>query len=205
MPIWTFVRHGQSVANQEGWLAGHQDAPLTEQGRAEARAAGTQLRTPLPTRAFCSDLSRAHETARLMLAGLDVPLTITPKLRERTCGALERRSIAEVAAHPEYPARLNSWTGRPPGGESLLDVALRAVSWLVSVDDDSSGETLVVAHGALITTVIVVLDGRSRTNLDQWRLGNCEMVRREIASGTWIQRLDELRCESSNVYKKAGG
>lgn len=77
MPLWTFVRHGQSVANLEGWLAGHHDAPLTEQGRAEARAARMGLTELRPTRAFCSDLSRAHQTARLLLAEVEIPLTIT--------------------------------------------------------------------------------------------------------------------------------
>lgn len=198
MPIWTFVRHGQSVANQEGWLAGHQDAPLTTQGREEARAAATQLTPPLPTRAFCSDLSRAHETARLMLTGLDIPLTITPKLRERGCGALERKSIAEVAELPNIQALLTSWTGRPPGGESLLDVALRAMECLSAVDD-SNEDTLVVAHGALIGAVIVVLDGLPRDASSGWRPKNCEVIQRNVTIGTWIQRLEALRSEASCV------
>jgi bisphosphoglycerate-dependent phosphoglycerate mutase len=54
MPTWIFVRHGQSVANREGWLAGHYDAPLTDQGEAEAIAARCVLVDPLPGRAFCS-------------------------------------------------------------------------------------------------------------------------------------------------------
>ena len=196
MPTWIFVRHGQSVANLEGWLAGHRDSPLTDHGRAEARAAAAHLIEPRPSRAFCSDLSRAHETARLMLTGLDIPLTITRELRERSCGALERRSVADVAANPEYRARMESWSKRPPEGESLLDVAVRAVGWLASVDD-SEGDTLVVTHGALIGAVLTGLDRRPRAERSRWRPRNCEVIRRAVAPGAWIQLLDELRQEAA--------
>jgi bisphosphoglycerate-dependent phosphoglycerate mutase len=54
MPTWTFVRHGQSVANREGWIAGHYDVPLTEQGEAEAIAARVVLVEPLPERAHAT-------------------------------------------------------------------------------------------------------------------------------------------------------
>lgn len=194
MPIWTFVRHGQSVANREGWLAGHLDAPLTEQGRAEAEAARVHLTAPLPTRAFCSDLSRAHDTAQLLLAGRQVPLEITPALRERSCGALERRSVADVADDPQLLSTLESWTGRPPRGESLLDVALRAVGWLASVDDEQ--DTLVVAHGALILAVIGGLDRTPRSEIGGWRPRNCEVIRRQLAVGAWVQLREELQREA---------
>ncbi|MCA9710269.1 MAG: histidine phosphatase family protein [Myxococcales bacterium] len=203
MPIWTFVRHGQSLANLEGWLAGHLDAPLTERGRAEAEAAREHLAPPLPTRAFCSDLSRAHDTARLMLAGHDIPLTVTPELRERSCGALERRLVAEVAADPAYRDRLGSWSARPPRGESLLDVALRAVAWLASVD--APEDTLVVGHGALILAVLTSLDRRPRSDLGTWRPRNCEAIRREVEPGTWMQVLDELRREALTVTQGVDG
>ena len=196
MPIWTFARHGQSVANLEGWLAGHVDAPLTEQGRMEAIDARGNLGDPLPARAFCSDLARAHDTARLLLADVEVPLVVVPALRERTCGALERRSIADVQANPDTRARLASWTGRPPEGESLLDVALRAVGWITTVDDVEV-DTVVVAHGALIAAVLAALDRRPRAEAWQWRPHNCEVIHRPVAVGAWNQVLDDLRSEAA--------
>lgn len=198
MPTWTFMRHGQSVANREGWLAGHLDAPLTERGRDQAIAARRQLTPPLPTRAFCSDLSRAHHTAKLVLAEHDIPLIVTPQLRERSCGAWERRSVAEIAADEELYRFMNSWTGRPPRGESLLDVALRAIRWLATIDD-STEDTLIVAHGALMRAVLGVVDRRSRSGEDPWRPENCEAIQRELAVSTWTQLLDELRDEAISI------
>lgn len=202
MPTWTFVRHGQSVANREGWLAGHYDAPLTEQGEAEAIAARRVLVEPLPARAFCSDLSRAERTARLLLEGHAIPLVITPRLRERDCGAWERHTLEEIAADPEGPQRMGSWSGKPPSGESLLDVALRVVGWLATVDD-SPADTLVIAHGALMRAVLATFDHLPREQVDLQRPANCEAIRRAAPQGTWRNLLDELRREAALV-RRAG-
>ena len=119
MPTWTFVRHGESVANVEGWLAGQYDSPLTARGEAQAVAARESLPKPVPPRAFCSDLIRAHHTAKLLLHGHSIPLVVTPKLRERGLGAWRRRTVAGL--NERDLAHLKPWRARPPGGESLFD------------------------------------------------------------------------------------
>jgi broad specificity phosphatase PhoE len=204
MPTWTFVRHGQSVANREGWLAGHYDAPLTEQGEAEAIAARHVLVEPLPERAFCSDLTRAHRTARLLLVGHAIPLVVTPRLRERDCGAWERRTLQEIEAHADGRRRMGTWAGKPPSGESLLDVALRVIGWLAIVDDGVARHTLIIAHGALIRAVLAVLDRLPREQIDLQRPGNCEAFRRDAPVGTWKELLDELRREATLAWRVDG-
>lgn len=104
--------------------------------------------------------------------------------------------MTEVIADPDHRAQLESWTGRPPGGESLLDVAVRAVGWLASVDD-SDEDTVVVAHGALIVAVLAGLDRQPREDVGRWRPRNCERIDRVIVRGAWIQLHDELRREAS--------
>lgn len=195
MPTWTFVRHGQSVANLERWYAGQTDAPLTTAGEAQAIAARDALRDRLPPRAFCSDLSRAHATARHILQGSGVPLTVVVALRERYCGAWERRSIDALAENPQQVERLGTWRGRPPGGESLLDVALRVAGWAATVDD-SEQDTLVVAHGALMRAVFTALDDRPRDEIGLTRPKNCEAIERSIPRGRWAEVLDQLRSEA---------
>jgi broad specificity phosphatase PhoE len=201
MPIWTFVRHGQSVANREGWLAGLYDSPLTEQGEAEAIEARRVLTGPLPARAFCSDLARAHRTAQLLLEGHVIALVVTPRLRERDCGAWERRPLRELEAHADFRQRLGTWVGKPPSGESLLDVALRGVGWLASIDD-SPRDTLVIAHGALIRAVLAAFDRLPREQIDLWRPANCEALCRDAPVGTWKQLLDELRREGTLTARR---
>lgn len=200
MPIWTFVRHGQSLANREGWLAGYFDAPLTAQGEAQAIAARRELRAPVPARAFCSDLARAHRTAKLLLESHEIPLVVTPRLRERDCGAWERRTLRELEIRSDYTERLGTWVGKPPSGESLFEVALRVVGWLASIDD-SPCDTLVVAHGALMRAVLAGFDRLPRERIDLWRPGNCEAIRREASVGTWKELLDELRREGTLIVQ----
>lgn len=203
MTTWIFLRHGQSVANVEGWLAGQLDAPLTRLGEQQAIAAREALVEPLPTRAFCSDLSRAHRTARLVLGDRPIPLMVAPRLRERDCGALQRRSVREVEADPELRQRMISWSGRPPRGESLLDVALRAVGWMVTIEG-APQPTLLVAHGALIRAVLASVDHLPRDRIDDWRPANCEVIHRDVSAKDLLEVLDELRREAALITRPAG-
>jgi broad specificity phosphatase PhoE len=189
MPIWSFMRHAQSVANAEGWYAGMHDAALTERGERQAIEARTELATTPFGRVFSSDLQRARRTADLVLAGRDLTIVQTPALRERSCGAWECRDIAAIEAQGAAEVLL-SFRRRPPGGESLHDVALRALRWLCEVDGPA--DTLVVAHGALIRSVIGVLDGLPEDRIGAFRPRNCELVRREVPVGHWATLLARL-------------
>ena len=93
MPKLILVRHGQSQWNLENRFTGWWDVDLTDQGVAEARAAGALLKAKgvLPTRAFTSLQSRAIRTLHLALeeAGrLWIPETKDWRLNERHYGGL---------------------------------------------------------------------------------------------------------------------
>src|SRR5262245_66538724 len=64
------VRHGQSDWNLKNLFTGWKDPDLTEQGIAEAKAAGRKLKEQGLSfdLAFTSDLTRAQHTLKLMLA-----------------------------------------------------------------------------------------------------------------------------------------
>ena len=174
MSRWVFVRHGQSVANSEGWLSGHVDTPLTERGWDQARALGEQLAGEDFARGYCSDLVRARQTAE----GIGVPVEHTPKLRERFLGAWSRRDRATLRASGEM-RQLLSWDGRPGGGESLSDLAARAMPWLASLEP-VGGATLIVSPGGLIRVVLGLLDGLPREQIGRGRIHNCVPQVREV-------------------------
>ena len=96
-------RHGQSTWNLENRFTGWTDVDLTEQGRREARAAGTQLKA-LGCRfdiAYASVLKRAIRTLWLILDEMDLmwlPVERTWRLNERHYGALQGLDKAETAA-----------------------------------------------------------------------------------------------------------
>lgn len=180
MTTWSFVRHGESTANFEGWFAGHRDAPLTPRGEAQAIAARSRLEGVPFRRAFASDLQRAWRTAELLLEGRDVRLQATAALRERGCGDWEERKIEEIAAAGDMQVFV-SWTLRPPGGESLRDTAERAIRFLHEIDDGT--DTLIVAHGALLRATVGLADGMDRDAIGLWRPDNCEVIVREYPVG----------------------
>ena len=93
MPTLILVRHGQSQWNLENRFTGWWDVDLTEQGVAEAIAAGKLLadKGVLPTCAFTSLQTRAIKTLHLALEAcgrLWIPETKDWRLNERHYGGL---------------------------------------------------------------------------------------------------------------------
>ena len=95
------LRHGQSDWNQKNLFTGWVDVRLTEQGRAEAAAAGEQLVAAglMPDVLHTSVLSRAIQTANLALESADrlwIPVRRSWRLNERHYGALQGLDKAET-------------------------------------------------------------------------------------------------------------
>jgi 2,3-bisphosphoglycerate-dependent phosphoglycerate mutase len=112
MPILVLVRHGQSAWNLENRFTGWWDVDLTEQGEAEARAAGAMLAdkgfdfdlcfTSLQTRAIRTLHLALREMGRLWL-----PEEKDWRLNERHYGGLTGLDKAETAAkHGDEQVRL---------------------------------------------------------------------------------------------------
>ncbi len=183
MSRWVFLRHGESVANRERWLSGHVDTPLTDLGRQQAREAGARLAELPFSRAWCSDLRRARETAELALAGRAVPLEATPALRERFLGDWGRRSIDDMRAAGGM-AVLIRWEGRPPGGESQADLAARLLPWFASQPDDPAPR-LVAAHGGVIRVLLGLIDGMDVDEIGKHRVANAQPIERTVTAARW--------------------
>jgi len=92
------LRHGLSQWNSDNRFTGWVDVPLSEQGEAEAHAAGKLLRAEgfVFDRAYTSVLKRA-----IALEELDqmwIPVTQTWRVNERMYGALQGLNKAETVA-----------------------------------------------------------------------------------------------------------
>ena len=131
------VRHGQSVGNVRQLFYGWSDHPLTDVGRADARAAGKKLKAAAFTRCCASDLSRAMETTRLCLGDRDIPIEPCPGLREQDMGEFEDR-VLHVVAHGRRPQLYR--------GDILLRVLLQRLDLLRLFSrrkhQDASGERI---------------------------------------------------------------
>ena len=97
------LRHGESTWNRENRFTGWVDVGLTEQGQAEAHAAGELLRREgfVIDVAFTSVLRRAIKTLWIALEEMDrmwIPVRHSWRLNERHYGALQGLNKAETAA-----------------------------------------------------------------------------------------------------------
>ncbi len=180
---WTFLRHGESIANAEGWLAGRSDVPLTARGRAQARRVRDPLRDLPFARVLASDLQRAALTARIAV----------PHRAVRWCAGLRERALGRWEGRPRATlddrerAILTSDRGAPPGGESHADVVLRLARTLAALDDGT--DTLVVTHGGVIRAALQLMDGLPSQRATRMRIPNTGIQTRALLPGTWHARL----------------
>jgi len=183
MPRWVFLRHGESEANRVRCVTGQSDSPLTELGREQAATVGEALAGQPFQLAYCSDLSRARDTAQIVLSGRNVDLEETPLLAERDVGTFAGRNLDELRDSGENHLLLG-WHTRPPGGESMAEVALRVLPFLASLEP-VEGPVLVVAHGGVLRIVVGALDGLDLSDRARWKVRNCESMIRDLAPDTF--------------------
>ncbi|KNB53096.1 hypothetical protein AC230_09915 [Streptomyces caatingaensis] len=195
------VRHGESVANvlfergrRDGIAVvltggGDADVPLSEAGRAQAARTGRRLagREP-PDAGVVSPYRRARETWDAIagqVAALPPP-RVDARLRDRDMGelyGLNETALRERA--PAEAARLAEWDHRPPGGESLADVAARVREALGELT--GARRVLLVAHDAVIVALRHVLSaGGERPGARPWPVPNASVSR-------WVREDGRLR------------
>lgn len=162
-PVYMF-RHGETVWNAEKRAQGILDSPLTETGRAQARAMGRALAQELQRAGHdpsivvvrSSPLGRVRET--LALAAEEAGLShdeqsFDDRLREMSWGEWDGLTGPEIEARwPGAMAarRLDRWTYEPPGGENYIMAATRAQAALDDIVALAKEQPVAVfAHGAI--------------------------------------------------------
>src|ERR1700726_103033 len=182
--ILVLVRHGESEWNLKNLFTGWKDVDLTQNGIAEARAAGRKLKAQGVSFdiAFTSALIRAQRSLDLMLE--EMGLTKIPVLRDQ---ALNERDYGDLSGLNKDDARAKwgaeqvhlwrrSYDVPPPGGESLKDTAARVLPYYIQeiLPHVMRGEcVLVSAHGNSLRALVMVLE----------RLSTTQILDRELSTG----------------------
>ncbi|MFT3695543.1 MAG: histidine phosphatase family protein [Kofleriaceae bacterium] len=152
------ARHGQTSWNALGRLQGHTDIELDETGRGQARALATAVGNAGIKRVWSSDLSRAHETAKIVADHLGVTHEVDPDLRERKFGVFEGLTRDQcLAQHPDAWRDWVAQTSHPPGGEPRADAVARIGRALERIVGDDTA--LVVSHGGVMRLWLMDLLG----------------------------------------------
>ncbi len=155
---YLLIRHAESIWNVQRRWQGHADPPLSEQGVAQAEALAARLSGERADRLYCSDLQRAHHTARIVGRALGLEPERDPRLRELDVGAWEGLTREEIAARDAASlARFDSGDPDAPGGGAESRGAMRKRIRAVMRDYDRAhrGERIViVAHLGVILSLL---------------------------------------------------
>lgn len=194
-----FARHGE--ADYVERFFSDEGGTLTARGRQQAAALADSVASRRVSRVWCSDASRAVQTAEIAAARLGVDVVARKSLREIFIG--------DLLGHDFDVARLrevtDAWAeGRVsvgfPGGETGLDVITRYRGQLDAIADQHRGETvLVVGHESAMCAALPGLADNLRPPYDasMRSLVNGETVEIEVdAEGARLVRWGERRLEA---------
>jgi broad specificity phosphatase PhoE len=138
------ARHAESTLNLERRVNGDPtvDAPLTEDGREEARLLGAELENVGLDLCVHTRFPRTKETAELAIGGREVPLVVEPRLDDVKIGDLEGFPIDRYREIKRELGRTQPF----PGGESLDDAARRYAAAFRDLVGRDAEHVLVVCH-----------------------------------------------------------
>ncbi|MGI5923976.1 MAG: histidine phosphatase family protein [Lentisphaeria bacterium] len=195
--IVTVVRHGQTVANETNTIQGQSDTALNAFGIKQAERLAERLRGTSFAAVYSSDLSRAMDTARIIVPD-QAPIP-TPALREWHLGAWQGMSSKEVRERfpGEMEAFLNDRPGlRVTGGETKSEVYKRAADFLRSLTAKHADEhLLVVSHCGLIRALLKEVLAAPGPWPRQPQVANASISRFVYAKGLW-----QLACWNDTAH-----
>ena len=202
--LLVLVRHGQSEWNLKNLFTGWRDVDLSEQGIAEAHAAGKRLKAEGLKFGVCftSALIRAQRTLDLMLDELGqagLPITRDQALNERDYGDLSGLNKDDARAkwgEEQVHIWRRSYATAPPGGESLRDTGARVWPYYLHIIQPHvmrGDGVLISAHGNSLRALIMALDG----------LTPDEVVKLELPTGLPV--LYRLNADTSVAEKRELG
>ena len=201
--LLVLVRHGQSEWNLKNLFTGWTDVGLTEQGIAEAHAAGQKLKDKgfQFDIAYTSALTRAQDTLKIMLEELGQPGLETIRdqaLNERDYGdltGLNKDDARKKWGEEQVHIWRRSYDVAPPGGESLKDTLARSLPYYVSrIQPDvlAGKRVLVSAHGNSIRSLIMALEGLTPEQIVKRELGTGVPVIYHLGADSRPQSVETL-------------
>ena len=186
MTTLLLVRHGETDWNRTGRWQGHSNTPLNELGRQQARELAESLGGVDVV--YSSDLDRARETAEILAERLGADVQFDPRLRERSFGAWEGLTSAEIEERfGEAHRRWQAGEGAGADDAEPFDAfGQRVNSFLADVLRRHPDETvLVIGHGGSIRVIHALAAGLDyvRDHRQIPSVANCVVVRYVATDG----------------------
>ncbi len=173
------ARHGESELSERRIVNGDPGVacPLTDAGRAQARALGEVLAGERIDLCAVTEFERVRETAELALDGRDVPFLVVPALNEPSYGDFEGGPLDAYREWVWAKGPLDA----PPGGEHRGEIAARYARGLRTLLARPEETVLLVAHSLPLAYLHNAAEGRPPVSRSD-QVGYAELVRLGRAS-----------------------
>lgn len=187
------VRHGETNWNKERRVQGHTDIPLNDYGRHLAEETARGMKNIRIDMAYTSPLSRARETAQIILGDRDVPLYDEDRIKELSFGSYEGLCCSGENREPGSDEFNKFFTDTanyvsPEDGETVAELFKRTGDFLKEIctrEDLKEKHILVSTHGAAMTALLNHIKG-NMSAADFWRdevPPNCSVTIVEVQDG----------------------
>ncbi len=168
MPVHiTYFVHGTTTDNEQHISSGWKDVELSELGIQQSKDLTKKTKDKKFDVVFCSDLKRAHNSAKLTWEGMN-PIIPDARLRECNYGDLNGASSDIVE-----PMQEGECIEKPfPNGESYEDVKNRVADFLEFLKKNYDGKSIaIVAHKAPQLSLDALLKGKTwkQSLAEDWR------------------------------------
>ncbi len=191
------LRHGDCSYDEVKRYVGQGDYPLNERGKQQARSWQHFFVQHPPARVVSSNLTRAIQTAHIVLEQVAIPVEEEPALREVCLGEWEGASMERIKHYfpGEYAARGQDLAGfRPPGGESFTDLWNRVVPCFTALTAQAHEERplLLVTHAGVIRILLCHVLGMDVQRMFSLGVDYARMVhfqRQKNDQNGWIVKL----------------
>lgn len=189
---FVFVRHGETQANLEGRLQGHDDTALSQVGEQQVQKLGDRLISEgfSPNYVYTSPLRRAARTAAILSKRWQAQPILKGDLIEHNVGVITgmtrdeiREKYPEIDLDRETSRGLEGVEGVEPLAQRR-ERAQRIIGCAIESHRDSD-TILMVTHGGIIQHIIAELMGTKRT----WGISvpNTALFDFEISRDEWTQ------------------
>lgn len=150
------LRHGETLANEEGRYIGSTDVPLSDKGRQQLKELKEKYYYPYGDIFFSSPKKRCLESLEILYQNKKT--MIINDLAECDFGEYEGKRLYDLKDDPEYQKWASGAVDTPPGGESSKEFQLRSCKAFEKIVDSlmRSGKksAVVMAHGGNIMAIL---------------------------------------------------
>lgn len=157
------IRHGLTLLNQQKKVNGEVDEPLAPEGFIQAK----EIIPIIPksvSQIYTSSLLRARQTADIIKAKLQLPVSVQKELAEIHMGILAGKAWEEMEGGMDLKKkhRTVQFDYRQYGGEFVEDVKKRLLQFFNEINKKHKDfEALLITHGGILRLIHLLEHGES--------------------------------------------